>query len=83
MDPAQIVAEWRRGCSCAPKGAPWECADCTGAAMRAVARWVDAQHQRPVPPPNETVRAGGVGLGLPLLVAAVLMFFGWCSKVVV
>ena len=24
-----VCMEWLRGCTCAPKGKPWECAECT------------------------------------------------------
>lgn len=56
MNPAQIVAEWRRGCSNTQQhyrngtptaSGPEDCAECTAAAMRAVARWVDEQVRAP------------------------------------
>lgn len=36
MTPLEIIAEWEKGCSCASLGKPEECAECTGAALRAI-----------------------------------------------
>lgn len=57
-DPFEIVDEWRRGCSNTTQhyrdGVPTSpnaeaCPDCTAAAMRAVARWVDRCRAAPKP----------------------------------
>lgn len=31
MTPLEMVAEWRKGCSCASQGKPEECLECTRA----------------------------------------------------
>jgi len=36
VTPLEILAEWRKGCSCAPKERPEECPMCTRAAMDAI-----------------------------------------------
>ncbi len=49
MNVFEIVDEWRRGCTVSKfdhKGPPEKCEECTAAAMRAVARWVDEQRQK-------------------------------------
>lgn len=33
---AEIVREWRKGCSVAPKGQPWQCDDCTAGMLEAI-----------------------------------------------
>jgi hypothetical protein len=36
QDLAAACREWIKGCSCAPKDAPWDCKECTDAFLRAV-----------------------------------------------
>ena len=36
MTPLEMIAEWRRGCSCAPKEHPEECHECTRALINAL-----------------------------------------------
>jgi hypothetical protein len=38
MTPIEMIEEWRRGCSCAPNGAPEECHECTVALIDALER---------------------------------------------
>lgn len=38
MTPLEMIAEWRKGCSCAPAGKPEECAECTRALIDALER---------------------------------------------
>lgn len=37
--PLAVIREWERGCTCAPKGRPGECQECTDGAMQAVRHW--------------------------------------------
>ncbi len=57
MSPADIVAEWRKGCSSSRHrwDVPWDCPECTAAAMRAVAHWVEQESARR-PGPGIAVR---------------------------
>jgi flagellar biosynthesis/type III secretory pathway protein FliH len=38
----EMIAEWRRGCSCAEPGKPEQCRDCTKALIEAIAKRCDA-----------------------------------------
>lgn len=38
MTPLEMIAEWRRGCSCAAPGRPEECRECTRALVDALER---------------------------------------------
>lgn len=41
---AGMIAEWRKGCSCAPSGNPSECQPCTEALIAAIEREVEPDH---------------------------------------
>lgn len=43
MTPLEMIAEWRRGCSCAPPEHPEECHDCTRALIDALDRKLAAE----------------------------------------
>jgi hypothetical protein len=36
VTPLEMIAEWRKGCSCAPKGQPEECRACTRGLINAL-----------------------------------------------
>jgi hypothetical protein len=36
MTPLQMIEEWRKSCSCAPKGSPEECGACTAGLINAM-----------------------------------------------
>lgn len=36
MTPLEMIAEWHKGCSCAPKESPEECHECTRALIDAL-----------------------------------------------
>lgn len=38
MTPLEMIAEWRKGCSCAAPGKPEECQECTVALINALER---------------------------------------------
>lgn len=38
MTPLEMIAEWRKGCSCAPAGKPEQCAECTRGLIDALER---------------------------------------------
>lgn len=46
MEPLQMIAEWRKGCSCAAAGRPEECPECTAALIDALEQALIAR-QRP------------------------------------
>jgi hypothetical protein len=43
MTPLQMIAEWRKGCSCATLGKPEECQECTRGLIDALERNLQAQ----------------------------------------
>jgi hypothetical protein len=40
MTPLELIAEWRKGCSCAPAGKPEECQACTAGLISALELWL-------------------------------------------
>lgn len=52
--PLRNIAEWRKGCTCAPKDSPAECIDCTVGLITAVENWF-----------NERVESTGATIELP------------------
>jgi non-homologous end joining protein Ku len=43
MTPLEMIAEWRKGCSCAATGKPEQCQECALALINALERSLEAQ----------------------------------------
>jgi hypothetical protein len=40
MTPLEMIAEWRKGCSCGPQGHPEDCRECTVELINAMELWL-------------------------------------------
>lgn len=39
MSPLEAITEWRKGCSCATEGQPYDCVECTMSMIRCIEKW--------------------------------------------